>query len=277
MTRRSPLVVLALALAPALARAAGTVTGISASPSPATAGSEVSVTVTATGPCQVWVDFGDKTKAGQLSSFPGTLKHTYASAGKFVLRTFSYTSGNEPPGLSRCGGFADMELVVNPKPATRILAPNLGPSGGGSGAERAVIPAGPYGPSGRMADTPTPVTFQAPMAVAPPKITGASATAPFVGLAVTLTITSTRACQDAFVDWGDGSIAEGHALTGSSTTLPAHAYASPGEKKIRVGGRDAPFWQSAPARPAKANACTGSAPEVHVTLRPGAAAPAPKK
>lgn len=132
----------ALALAPALARGAGTLTGITASPAPATAGSEVAVTVTATGPCRTYVDFGDKTKAAQLT-LPGAVKHVYAAAGKYVLKTFSYASGNEPQGLSRCGGFADMELVVNAKVATRALAPgglkvaNPAPSGGGSAAESA--------------------------------------------------------------------------------------------------------------------------------------------
>jgi hypothetical protein len=120
-------------LAPALAAgllaggrvvlAAGSVTGISASPSPATAGSKVFVTLTATGPCQVYVDFGDKTKAAHLSQYPATVPHVYAAAGKYVLRTFAYTSGNDAPGLSRCGGFADMELVVNPKPAVKALRP----------------------------------------------------------------------------------------------------------------------------------------------------------
>jgi type VI secretion system secreted protein Hcp len=80
---------------------------------------------------------------------------------------------------------------------------------------------------------------------APPKITGASAAAPFAGLAATLTIASTGPCQDAFVDWGDGSIAEGHTLTGKSTVLPAHTYATAGAKTIKVGGRDAPYWPQA--------------------------------
>jgi hypothetical protein len=107
---------------------------------------------------------------------------------------------------------------------------------------------------------------------APPKITGASASAPFASLAVTVTITSTGPCQSAFVDYGDGSIAEGHTLTGTSTALPAHTYATAGAKTIKVGGRDAPYWPQVPqkAPPQKgANPCTGWAPEVHVTARPG--------
>jgi hypothetical protein len=112
----------------------------------------VTITVTSTGPCAVYVDFGDKQKAARLS-LPSTVKHVYAGAGKYVIRTFTYTSGSEAPGLSRCGGFADMELVVNPKPAVRALAPggkiapiaappsgslkvaNPAPSGGGAAAE----------------------------------------------------------------------------------------------------------------------------------------------
>jgi type VI secretion system secreted protein Hcp len=113
---------------------------------------------------------------------------------------------------------------------------------------------------------------------APPKITGASASAPPFGLAVSVTITSTGPCQNAFVDYGDGSISEGHALTGTSTTLPAHKYPTAGAKTIRVGGRDAPYWPHAPQKnppPAGANPCTGWAPEVHVTLRSLAAEPVP--
>jgi hypothetical protein len=141
--RRRSIAVLAV-LAPSVLHAAGTVTGITASPSPASVGSEVSVVVTATGPCQVYVDFGDKTKAGHLSQYPGTLKHAYTAAGKYVLRTFAYTSGSEAPGLSRCSGFADMELVVNPKPPTRALAPNrnLHPSASApSGVSKVTNPA----------------------------------------------------------------------------------------------------------------------------------------
>ncbi len=107
-------------------------------------------------------------------------------------------------------------------------------------------------------------------AAIPLGITGATASAPFTGLAVTLTITSTGPCLNAFVDYGDGSISEGHALTGTSTTLPAHTYPTAGAKTIKVGGRDAPYWPQVPqkAPPQKgANPCTGWAPEVHVTLR----------
>ncbi len=111
-------------------------------------------------------------------------------------------------------------------------------------------------------------------ALAPPKITGASASAPFLGTTVTLTITSTGPCANAFVDYGDGSISEGHSLTGTTTQL-THAYAAAGARTIKVGGRDAPYWPK-PAKPPQrgSNECTGGAPEVHVTLRSGAA-PAP--
>ncbi len=137
-----------LVVLPSVLEAAGTVTGISASPSPATAGSEVAVTVTATGPCQVYVDFGDKTKSAHLLAFPGTVKHAYAAAGKFVLRTFSYTSGNEAPGLSRCGGFADMELVVNPK-GGMVRAPNRNLGARGRAADSKLL-------TTSQAPTPTP-------------------------------------------------------------------------------------------------------------------------
>jgi type VI secretion system Hcp family effector len=117
----------------------------------------------------------------------------------------------------------------------------------------------------------------APTPVPPPKITGATAAVSFTGFAVTVTITSTGACRDAFVDYGDGSIAEGHTLTGTSTTLAAHTYPTAGAKTIKVGGRDAPYWPPDPKKvpPQKgANPCTGWAPEVHVTPRSAAVAPA---
>lgn len=150
--------------------AAGTVTGVSAAPSPASAGAEVAVTVGGTGPCQVYLDFGDKQKPAHLKLLPGTVKHVYARSGTYVIRTFTYTSGNQPPGLSRCGGFADMELVVNPSGRSKAFAPasgqikvlpgapsgvdkvgNPSPSGGGAPAE----PAGTMRTSGGKA-TPTP-------------------------------------------------------------------------------------------------------------------------
>jgi hypothetical protein len=114
------------------ALAAGSVTGVSAVPSPAAAGSEVAITLAGTGPCQVYLDFGDKQKAAHLKLLPGTVKHAYARPGTYVIRTFTYTSGNEPPGLSRCGGFADMELVVNPAGRSKVFAP--GGSAAGTGA-----------------------------------------------------------------------------------------------------------------------------------------------
>jgi type VI secretion system secreted protein Hcp len=105
---------------------------------------------------------------------------------------------------------------------------------------------------------------------AAPKITGASASAPFTGLGVTVTITSTGPCQSAFVDYGDGSSADGYPLTGTSTTLPVHTYPSAGAKTIKVGGRDAPYWPQSPKKQEPqphANPCTGWAPVVNVTLR----------
>lgn len=110
-------------LACGLLEAAGTVTGMSATPSPASAGSEVAITVAGTGPCQVYVDFGDMQKAAHLKLLPGTVKHVYARPGTHVIRTFTYTSGNEPTGLSKCGGFADMELVVNAPGRSKAFAP----------------------------------------------------------------------------------------------------------------------------------------------------------
>lgn len=132
---------MAVLAAPALARAAGTLTGVTASPAPAVAGSEVTITVTSTGPCAVYVDFGDKQKAAHLS-LPSPVKHVYAAPGKYVIRTFAYTSGNEAPGLSRCGGFADMELVV--KAAAPVIAPNrnfVPPAGASSGVSKVTNPA----------------------------------------------------------------------------------------------------------------------------------------
>ncbi|MGA7990142.1 MAG: type VI secretion system tube protein Hcp [Thermoanaerobaculia bacterium] len=107
-----------------------------------------------------------------------------------------------------------------------------------------------------------------------PRITGASAAAPFVGTGVTLTITSTGPCSNALVDWGDSPLGgEGHALTGASTTLPTHVYATAGAKTIKVGGRDASYWKSSPKMsPSRAGDCTGEAPLVSVTLRSGAVA-----
>lgn len=115
---------LALMVSPAVAQAAGTVTGVTASPSPAVTGAEVAITVAGTGPCRVYVGFGDKQKAALLSLLPGTVRHVYAAPGKYVIKTFTYTSGSEPDTLSRCGGFADMELVVNPAVKSKALAPD---------------------------------------------------------------------------------------------------------------------------------------------------------
>jgi len=107
----------------AVALGAGSVTGVSAVPSPATAGAGVDVTLSGTGPCQIYLDFGDKAKPAHLKLLPGTVKHVYARPGTYVIRTFTYTAGNEAPGLSRCGGFADMELVVNPAGRSKAIAP----------------------------------------------------------------------------------------------------------------------------------------------------------
>jgi type VI secretion system secreted protein Hcp len=113
------------------------------------------------------------------------------------------------------------------------------------------------------------------VAAAAPRITGASASAPAMGLAVAVTITSTGPCTSAFVDYGDGSIAEGHTLTGTSTTLAAHTYPTAGAKTIKVGGRGAPYWPAPQKAAARPNECTGWAPEVKVTLNSGVmAAPA---
>jgi len=164
------LMTLVVLAARAKVEAAGTVTGVSAAPSPASAGAEVAVTVAGTGPCQVYLDFGDKQKAAHLKQLPGTVKHVYARPGTYVIKTFTYTSGNQPPGLSRCGGFADMELVVKAAAASRSLVPasrqiktvagappgvgkvsNPAPSAGGAEAE----PIGTVRASGGTA-TPTP-------------------------------------------------------------------------------------------------------------------------
>jgi hypothetical protein len=118
------------------------------------------------------------------------------------------------------------------------------------------------------------------VATGPPKITGASATAPFMGLAVTLTIMSTGPCSVALVDWGDSpSGAEGHALKAASTQLPPHVYATPGLKTIKVGGADASYWASTPNKKAShVGDYMGEAPVVSVTLRSGTmAAPALRK
>lgn len=123
MKRLAAVASLALLVSPAVGQAAGTVTGVTASPSPAVAGAEVAITVTGTGPCRVYVSFGDKQKAALLSLLPGTVKHAYAAPGKYVIKTFTYTSGSETDVLSRCGGFADMELVVNPAGRSRVMAP----------------------------------------------------------------------------------------------------------------------------------------------------------
>lgn len=135
---------LAVLVSSAVAEAAGSLTGVTASPAPATAGAEVAITVTSSGPCQVYVDFGDKQKAAHLSLPAGAVKHVYAAPGKYVIRTFTYTSGNEPVGLSRCGGFADMELVVNAKPVARVVAPNrnlVAPAAAPSGFSKVTNPA----------------------------------------------------------------------------------------------------------------------------------------
>lgn len=163
-----------------------------------------------------------------------------------VVPHFSSASGEENPTESVTFEYGALEIAYTPQTRGTPTPSKKSPSA----AEVA------------------PPALQA--AVAPPKITGASAAAPFMGLTVTVTITSSGPCRDAFVDYGDGSIAEGHVLTSTSTTLGAHTYPSAGAKTIKVGGRDAPYWPPSPpkAPPQKgANPCTGWAPEVHVTLR----------
>jgi type VI secretion system secreted protein Hcp len=111
---------------------------------------------------------------------------------------------------------------------------------------------------------------------APPKITGVSASVPTFGTHVTLTVASTGACANARVDWGDGSVNQFYKLTGTSTPLPVHTYASPGVKTIRVGGPDASYWSSGVQKKqelARQGDCTGEA-QAQVTLRL-AVAPAP--
>ncbi len=114
----------------------------------------------------------------------------------------------------------------------------------------------------------------APTPVPPPKITGASAAAPFMGLAVTVTVTSTGPCENAFVDYGEGPYAERYQLTGPSTVLPTHTYATAGAKTIKVGGSDTPtgirFPLHGPGPKSKFAPCTSWAPDVHVTLRSAA-------
>ena len=119
-----------------------------------------------------------------------------------------------------------------------------------------------------------PLASGALTAVQAPRITGVSASAPFLGTGVTVAISSTGPCVNAFVAYGDGSINEGHALTGTSTQIPAHVYSTPGLKTIQVGGYDAPYW-SGPQKHEQhhPNDCTGWA-ETTVTLR-SEAAPAP--
>ncbi len=111
-------------------------------------------------------------------------------------------------------------------------------------------------------------------AVQAPRITGVSASAPLLGTGVMVTIASTGPCTSAFVGYGDGSINEGHALTGTSTQIPVHVYSTPGLKTIQVGGRDAPYWSGQQKHDqSRAGDCTGWA-ETTVTLR-SEAAPAP--
>lgn len=122
--RVAPLVLSLAALVPAAAEATGSITGVSANPSPAAAGAEVTITLAGSGACQTYVTFGDNQKSARLTQLPATVKHTYPSAGKFVIRSLSYRSGNEAPGLSPCGGFADMALTVNAKAQSKALAPS---------------------------------------------------------------------------------------------------------------------------------------------------------
>ena len=132
--RFAPFVLAFGALIPACAEATGSITRVSSNPSPAAVGTEVTITLAGSGTCQTYVTFGDNQKSARLTQLPATVKHTYASAGKFVIRSLSYRSGNEAPGLSPCSGLADMELVVNPKPGAKTLAPNRNPNLGGATA-----------------------------------------------------------------------------------------------------------------------------------------------
>lgn len=136
--RVAPLVLGLAALVPAAAEATGSITGVSSNPSPAAAGAEVTITLAGSGTCQTYVTFGDNQKSARLTQLPATVKHTYAAPGKYVIRSLSYRSGNEAPGLSPCGGFADMELTVNAKAQSKAHAPKGSAAVTGPGAPSGV-------------------------------------------------------------------------------------------------------------------------------------------
>jgi type VI secretion system Hcp family effector len=204
-----------------------------------------------------------------------------ASPKLFELCTSGKHAVSATISMLKAGGSHKEYLVVKLH-EVMLSSYRTSSAGGGTPTESFVLnavsaaldyPGAPTTSAGARAVALAPGALQA---VGPPRITGASASAANSGLGVTVTITSTGACQNAFVDYGDGSISEGHALTGTSTTLPAHTYPSAGAKTIKVGGRDAPYWP-APQRPQRtdANDCTGWAPVVNVPLRLEMAAPAP--
>jgi len=183
----------------------------------------------------------------------------------FVTNVQTSRGGGPFPTETVSLTFGKIEWTYTPQHAGESLVKNA--AGAPASVERVAGQPTPVAtPVGRGAE----VALTTNPALACCRITGATAAAPFMGLSVTVTITSTTPCRDAFVDYGDGSIAEGHALTGTSTTLGAHTYSTAGAKTIKVGGRDAPYWPPSPpkAPPQKgANPCTGWAPVVNVTLR----------
>jgi len=122
---------LLLAAVPTAASASGKITKLSAVPSPAVAGREVTVTVDGAGSCTAHITFGDEhgTFQGPLT-LPAPLKHTYAKAGKYVVRVAPvYRDGAQSQAnqLSACAGFDDILLTVKPPESLSMKKATLKP------------------------------------------------------------------------------------------------------------------------------------------------------
>lgn len=108
------------------ALAADAIEGITLDPNPAKAGQPVRITVTgdtaASVYCGLKIGFGDGTDervvVGEKEPFPKTVTHSYAAAGKYIVRA----DGTKVDGRFGCTGKVKVDLVVEAPPKAAVPA-----------------------------------------------------------------------------------------------------------------------------------------------------------